>query len=309
MSLDHPRFHRRGLVAALLGLGLLAGGILPAAAQEDDVAPAPPSIGADIPLTYFGPAPSTVQKELIGPHQLLRSGTIDLDAGTIELPLYRGQTDRRDAPLVHPDRHHRPRQRRRPRSQPLGQARLRRRRQRRPPCHPRCRRDADLRGRHGRLCAGADDRARRGGERLPAADGRAGVGRRRGLLAAGQDRERRRTRLQRADRRLRRRGRRDRLLRRQPGLLAGPRQGDGDLPGRGDGDDLADARLQLRPAGALPQHRSRPIRVWRRWRARPSRLACATSRSAATTAPSARSNASSPSPTVRPGRRIRSARG
>ena len=29
---------------------------------DDDVAPAPPSIGAAVPLTYFGPAPSTVQK-------------------------------------------------------------------------------------------------------------------------------------------------------------------------------------------------------------------------------------------------------
>ncbi len=59
---------------------------------DDDVAPAPPSIGADIPLTYFGPAPSDVQKELIGPYQLLKSGVIDLDEGSITLPLYQGQT-------------------------------------------------------------------------------------------------------------------------------------------------------------------------------------------------------------------------
>src|SRR5919106_672577 len=58
--------------------------------QDDDIAPAPPSIGADIPLTYFGPAPSTVQRELIGPHQLLRSGTIDMNESTITLPLYQG---------------------------------------------------------------------------------------------------------------------------------------------------------------------------------------------------------------------------
>jgi len=56
----------------------------------DEVAPAPPSIGADVPLTYFGPAPSDVQKELIGPFQLLKSGQIDLDEGTITLPLYEG---------------------------------------------------------------------------------------------------------------------------------------------------------------------------------------------------------------------------
>jgi hypothetical protein len=57
---------------------------------DDDIAPAPPSIGADIPLTYFGPAPSTVQKELVGPQQLLRSGSIDMNESTITLPLYQG---------------------------------------------------------------------------------------------------------------------------------------------------------------------------------------------------------------------------
>ena len=36
---------------------------------DNDVAPAPPSIGADVPVTYFGPAPSQVQRELIGPYQ------------------------------------------------------------------------------------------------------------------------------------------------------------------------------------------------------------------------------------------------
>lgn len=61
------------------------------AVESDSIAPAPPSIGADVPLTYFGPAPSTVQRELVGPYQLLRSGMIDLDAGTITLPLYQGQ--------------------------------------------------------------------------------------------------------------------------------------------------------------------------------------------------------------------------
>ena len=79
----------------ILGCGLFAlaaGGAPLALADEDnDVAPAPPSIGADIPLTYFGPAPSDVQKELIGPYQLLKSGKLDLDKGTITLPLYYGQ--------------------------------------------------------------------------------------------------------------------------------------------------------------------------------------------------------------------------
>jgi hypothetical protein len=56
-----------------------------------EIQPAPPSIGADVPATYFGPAPSTVQKELIGPYQLLKAGRLDEVAGTITLPLYKGQ--------------------------------------------------------------------------------------------------------------------------------------------------------------------------------------------------------------------------
>jgi hypothetical protein len=78
--------------------------ILPASAQDDlvagigdDAAPAPPSIGSAVPLTYFGPAPSTVQRELIGPYQLVTAGTIDHEAGTITLPLYRGQLDTGEA--------------------------------------------------------------------------------------------------------------------------------------------------------------------------------------------------------------------
>jgi hypothetical protein len=58
--------------------------------DDDDIAPVPPSIGANVPLTYFGPAPSTVQKELVGPLQLLRSGSIDMNESTITLPLYQG---------------------------------------------------------------------------------------------------------------------------------------------------------------------------------------------------------------------------
>jgi hypothetical protein len=59
-------------------------------AQVDEVQPSPASIGTDIPVTYFGPPPSSVEPELVGPLQLLRSGPIDFDAGTITLPLYRG---------------------------------------------------------------------------------------------------------------------------------------------------------------------------------------------------------------------------
>ena len=64
---------------------------LPPATPISEIQPSPASIGADVPATYFGTAPSTVQKELIGPYQLLKAGTLDQEAGTITLPLYKGQ--------------------------------------------------------------------------------------------------------------------------------------------------------------------------------------------------------------------------
>lgn len=64
---------------------------LPPATPITEIQPSPASIGADVPATYFGTAPSTVQKELIGPYQLLKAGTLDQEAGTITLPLYKGQ--------------------------------------------------------------------------------------------------------------------------------------------------------------------------------------------------------------------------
>lgn len=64
-------------------------------AEDDDVGPSPPSIGSDVPLTYFGPPPTEVNKRLIGPLQLLTAGTLDLAGmpATITLPLYRGRLD------------------------------------------------------------------------------------------------------------------------------------------------------------------------------------------------------------------------
>lgn len=89
--------------ASLLGIAAILLAITPALSsatqsfgqegqqqQNDDIAPSPPSIGADVPLTYFGPSPSSVQKELVGPLQLLRSGTINMYDSTITLPLYQG---------------------------------------------------------------------------------------------------------------------------------------------------------------------------------------------------------------------------
>jgi hypothetical protein len=61
-----------------------------AADDTDEINPAPPSIGADVPVTYFGPQPSSVKRELVGEYQNLKSGKIDLQKGTITLPLYEG---------------------------------------------------------------------------------------------------------------------------------------------------------------------------------------------------------------------------
>jgi hypothetical protein len=52
--------------------------------------PASPSVGASVPLSYFGPPPSESNPSLVGPVQLLRSGTVDATKGTITLPLYLG---------------------------------------------------------------------------------------------------------------------------------------------------------------------------------------------------------------------------
>ena len=87
------------MLASLAIGGMLLGGVPAAVAQEatpepagiDEAAPAPASIGTDIPLTYFGPPPSEVQKELVGPVELLRAAEIDMEAGTLTLPLYRGE--------------------------------------------------------------------------------------------------------------------------------------------------------------------------------------------------------------------------
>lgn len=52
--------------------------------------PAPASIGTTVPLSYFGPPPSSQNPSLVGPEQLLKSGTVDVAHGTITLPLYLG---------------------------------------------------------------------------------------------------------------------------------------------------------------------------------------------------------------------------
>jgi hypothetical protein len=52
--------------------------------------PAPPSVGATVPLSYFGPPPSDTNRSLVGPVQLLDTGVVDVAHGTITIPLYLG---------------------------------------------------------------------------------------------------------------------------------------------------------------------------------------------------------------------------
>jgi hypothetical protein len=55
-----------------------------------DLFPAPPSVGATVDLSYFGPPPSTADRSLVGPVQLLNTGQVNSVAGTITIPLYLG---------------------------------------------------------------------------------------------------------------------------------------------------------------------------------------------------------------------------
>jgi hypothetical protein len=73
--------------AAIAVAGLVAGGDSAFAQDAAEINPAPAAIGADVPATYFGPQPSSVQRELIGEYQNLKSGKVDLQNGTITLPL------------------------------------------------------------------------------------------------------------------------------------------------------------------------------------------------------------------------------
>lgn len=85
--------HNRGIVlkAVLIAVCTVAALSAQAPSPGCRIDPASPSTGADVPETYFGPSPSTVQKELVGPLQLLTAGKLDTRAGTITLPLYRGR--------------------------------------------------------------------------------------------------------------------------------------------------------------------------------------------------------------------------
>ena len=95
---SHVIHARLALVSSLA----LASASIPLAAQDGpgpgpigpgpgcNLFPAPPSIGAGVNLSYFGPPPSETNPSLVGPVQLLKSGTVDDQKGTITLPLYQG---------------------------------------------------------------------------------------------------------------------------------------------------------------------------------------------------------------------------
>lgn len=91
---------RRRLLLIFVAFVLLLGSAGPAMAQDggtpppggDNFEPAPASEGANVPGTYFGPAPSDIDPQLIGPYQLLKSGPVDVEARTVTLPLYLGHT-------------------------------------------------------------------------------------------------------------------------------------------------------------------------------------------------------------------------
>jgi hypothetical protein len=80
----------KGLYFATVGALMLATSSTFAAGPSDEIQPAPAAIGADVPATYFGPQPSSVQRELVGEYQTLKAGKIDVEKGTITLPLYEG---------------------------------------------------------------------------------------------------------------------------------------------------------------------------------------------------------------------------
>jgi len=79
------------LIGRTAGLAVIALAVVASAtAGSAQVPPPPPSIGAVVPLSYFGPMPSSVMKELVGPVHLLRAGKINKGGTRITLPLYLG---------------------------------------------------------------------------------------------------------------------------------------------------------------------------------------------------------------------------
>ncbi len=87
----------RGAVVATTVMALTAGTAGVAWSFTTQVPPAPPSTGTDIPQSYFGPPASQSFSEnnesLVGPVQLLKSGTVDQQTLTTTIPLYLGHDE------------------------------------------------------------------------------------------------------------------------------------------------------------------------------------------------------------------------
>ncbi len=89
------RFRPRWLISAVVAATAVSLAVgFGTSFAEDPVPPPPPSTGTGIPQSYFGPPASTSFTEnnesLVGPVQLLKSGTVDQEALTTTLPLYLG---------------------------------------------------------------------------------------------------------------------------------------------------------------------------------------------------------------------------
>ncbi len=78
---------------ALALAALSAPGMMAQIAGGSGCVTAPPNgaVGTDIPPTYQGPPPSSVDPRLVGPLQLITAGTLNKTAETLTLPLYRGE--------------------------------------------------------------------------------------------------------------------------------------------------------------------------------------------------------------------------
>jgi len=82
---------RRRPLVVLVGIAAAILISSPTLISATDPLPPPSNTGTGIPLTYQGPPPSEVDKNLVGPVELLRAGTVDQKRMTVTLPLYRGE--------------------------------------------------------------------------------------------------------------------------------------------------------------------------------------------------------------------------
>lgn len=93
--------HKSPVTALAVIATLIAGSVMPASAEVvvrgqegrplDEIRRAPASIYPDLHTIVAQPSPSEIQPEFLGPHLFMKSGHVDLERGTVTLPLRRGQ--------------------------------------------------------------------------------------------------------------------------------------------------------------------------------------------------------------------------